>query len=379
MNLLDRYIARQYVANIVLLFVLLFSIVVLIDFSLNFDEFTDLAERLVKDWGWPDTLLHRGALSAALVLDLWWPRLFQLFYYLLGLVLVGAMGFTCAQFVRHRELVAMLAGGVSLHRVARPILIVALGACVLQTVDSEYVLPRLAPLLTRDKKEAGKHELGAARVPLCADSAGRLLYARSFDPDRGVIEGLWVWERDADGLLTRRITADRAAWRDGAWVLENGKAESRRPGAQAGQRSIEPLDALRTDLDPTALTIRRFEGYRSNLSVAQVASMLRSLKAAPRPPENRIEQLERTRFGRPAVILCNLLTLLICMPFFVRREPVNMLVQSMYCAPVAITALVGGLLGTTASIPGLPPQVGPFVPAMILIPVAIMAVSSVRT
>jgi len=378
MSLLDRYIARQFLTNIFLLFVLLFAVVVVIDFSLNFDEFTDIADRLGREWAWPDTVFHRAVLSVSLVLDLWWPRLFQLFYYLLGLVLVGAMGFTCAQFVRHREFVAILAGGISLRRVARPMLIVAAVMSCVQLLDSEVALPKLAPLLTREKVDAGKHSLGVARVPLGTDARGSLFYARAFDPDAETIQGLWVWERDPAGLISRRITATSARWDGKAWVLTEGRAEARR-SSQAGQRAITALERVETDLDPTALKLRRFEGYSSNLSLTQIGEMLSRFRSLPSPPRQRVEQLERIRSGRFAAVACNLLTLLVCMPFFIRREPANMIVQSLYCAPVAIVSLVGGLLGASATLPGLPASVSPLVPVMVLIPLAIAAVSSVKT
>ncbi|MFZ2875629.1 MAG: LptF/LptG family permease [Phycisphaerales bacterium] len=378
MTLLDRYIARQYLANIFLLFVLLFAVVVVIDFSLNFDEFSDIAERLVKEWQWPDTAAHRTLLAVSLVLDLWWPRLFQLFYYLLGFVLVGAMGFTAAQFVRHREFVAILAGGISLRRVARPMLLVACVMSALQLADSEIALPKLAPLLTREKVDAGRHSMGAARVPLGVDDRNRLFYAKSFDPDSGRIEGLWVWERDEHGLMTRRITATSATWEKGAWRLVDGRGEARRSSA-AGHRDIRAIETLETDLDPTALTLRRYEGYSSNLSLMQIGGMLDRYHAAPHSPAHRVEQLERIRTGRFATIACNLLTLLICMPFFIRREPANMVVQSLYCAPVAICALIAGLLGASITLPGLPPSISPLVPVMVLIPIAIAAISGVKT
>ena len=103
-----------------------------------------------------------------LAADLWWPRLLQLFVFLLGMVLMGAMGFTLSQVVRHRELVAMLASGISLRRAARPILLVAALMTLVQVLDQELVLPRIAPLLTRDHGDAGKHELQgfAVRVPV---------------------------------------------------------------------------------------------------------------------------------------------------------------------------------------------------------------------
>lgn len=380
MSLLDRYIARQYLVNILMLFAILFAIIIAVDFSLNFDEFSDKAPRFLIAWGWRDTQVTRLAAAVALVFDLWWPRLFQLFNYMSGLVMVGAMGFTCAQMVKHREFVAILAGGVSLHRTARPILIVGAIVTAMQVANTEFMLPRIAPLLMRDKSEAGEQTLAAQRLPLTVDASGRLWYAQSFDAAKGELRGLWVWERDTDGLLTRRITADAARYAAGAWQLEHGLADLRR-GTDNQMQPAAPASVagITTELDPTALRIKRFQGYSQNLSTSQVSDLISRLSAQPQPSVGQLEALERIRFGRIAAAACNVLTLLICMPFFVRREPGNIVAKSLLCAPVALGSLVGGLLVTTAALPGLPPVLGVFVPVMILLPLSIAAVTGIKS
>jgi hypothetical protein len=85
------------------------------------------------------------------------------------------------------------------------------------------------------------------------------------------------------------------------------------------------------------------------------------------------------QFGRISVMLSNFLALVVTLPFFLRREPVNMLAQSLKCAPLSVIALVGGVLGATAALPGVPAAIGVFVPVMVLVPLAIASVSSVRT
>jgi lipopolysaccharide export system permease protein len=378
MSLLDRYIARQYLTNIIALFVLLFAIIIVVDFSLQFDEYVKIAGSMHRAAGQPDTPLNNGATALYLVFDLWWPRLFLLYNFLMGLVLVGAMGFTCAQLNRHREFVAILAGGLSLHRVAKPIILVALGLSTLGAINREFIIPRLAPLLTREKGEAGQRAMGITRQPLCADASGRLFYAKSVNLDSGTIDGLWVWERDPDGLMTRRITADRANFVDGHWQLVNGQAESRQTSSST-TRTYEPVATLDTDLDPTALRLRRFEGYTNNLSTIQLTELLDNYEAQPQPVEARIERIDRIRFGRFASLISNVLILLLCMPFYLRREPGNLLVQSLMAAPVTMVSFLGAVVGTSAAIPGLPPQLSVFVPVMVLIPLAIAAITSIRT
>ena len=372
MSLLDRYIARQYLINIVLLMLILFCFVVAIDVSLNIDRFVRIAGELARSEGNEDSTLRRGIITIFLIADLWGPRLLQLFNYMLGLVLIGAMGFTCTQMVRHREFVAMLASGQGLHRVARPILITAIALSALQALNQEILLPRVAPLLTRDHGDAGQRSLGASAVPLTADGLGRLFYARSFDADAGTVEGLYIWERDAVGLQTRRIYAPRAQWNNGGWDLTDAVAKS----TMGHDPQPESILRIETDLDPNALKMRRFAGYAQNLSWPQIGQMLARPELLD---EINRDGLLRIQYGRISLILTNLLALAITLPFFLQRMPIGMLNQSLKCAPVAIAAMIGGLLGASAPIPGVPAQLGVFVPVMILIPVAIAMATSVKS
>jgi lipopolysaccharide export system permease protein len=401
--LLDRFIIRQFLTNAALLLVFLAALIVMVDFSLNFDEYTGQARASIRDGAAREAIargadagaaaeralreagaLRVGVLAVGMLADLWWPRMFLLAAFLLGPVLVGALGFTCSQLVRSREVVALLAGGVSLWRVARPMLI-ATGACIaLQAVNRELIVPELAPLLTRDKKEAGRRELGVFS-DFVQDARGRLLYFRRADLDKGEVDGLYVWERDGEGLMTRRISATSARWQDGAWRLTDGRSVSRRPeGPQSGPGTrIAPtsVEVLETDVDPTALRLRRFEGMAANLSMVQLGTLIASARAQPDNDSvrRRVATLERIRWGRVSALACIALAMVVCLPFFLRKEPANMIVQSLYAAPIALGAFAATLVGTTTAVPGLPASVSVFLPALALVPLSVAAVASVRT
>lgn len=378
MSIIDRYIARQFLFNVAALFVILFCMVVAIDTSWNAGRYLNKAAKMAAQEGHEGFSIRQGTIAVLLVADLWWPRLLQLFNYMLGLVLVAAMGFTCTQMVRHRELVAVLASGQSLARVARPFLVVGVGMIGLQVLNQEFMLPGVAPLLTRDHGDAGERGLGMADVPLMPDGAGRLWYAKVFDADRGTLEGVYVWERDESGMALQRVYADRAVWEDGGWNFEGVKVESR----QEARHAAVPAARLETDLSPTALRMRRYEGYSQNLSWRQLGQMLDRLDrlgaGAPETRQTR-ERLERIRYGRVSVIACNLLTLAICMPFFLTRVPGNMVLQSLKCAPVAIVALIGAVLGASTPVPGLAASVGVFIPTLVLLPLLVAMWLTVKT
>jgi lipopolysaccharide export system permease protein len=373
LGLLDRYIARQFVFNVVAIIVILFSFVLVVDISLNMDRYLRVAETSLRVAGAEDPALRDRMMRAGyLIFDLWWPRLLQLFNFTIGLALVAAMGFTCAQLVRRRELVAVLASGQSLRRVARPIVLVAIGFIGLQIANQELVLPRIAPLLTRDPGQAGTRSLGSTRIALTSDGAGNIFYARTFDADAETIEGLTVWFRHPETRQAiARVEATSARWHDGAWHLSGARWTHL---VRSGR--IEETDRLVTALDPTTLKMRQFRGLGQNLSWQRLSQMLKRDELMDAYTRDR---LTRIQLGRITVWGGNLLVLLLTMPFFLTRVPRNMALQSLKCAPIAIVALVGTILGASIAIPGAPPAVGVFLPLMILAPAAVASLSAIRT
>ncbi|MBX3359676.1 MAG: LptF/LptG family permease [Phycisphaeraceae bacterium] len=397
MTILDRYIARQYIINTAVLLFVLFAFVVTIDVAFNIERFIAAAEAL--DPNNKTSGVRLSVVTVFLIADLWWPRLLQLFNFLIGLVLTASMGFTLTQLVRHRELVAVLASGVSLYRVARPITIVTVAVLLVQVINQEAVIPRLAEngLLTRDYRDAGPKGFALFEVPMVADGQGNIFYAVKFDKNTDSMQTVHVWQRGPEGQAVRRLSAPLAVWRPaepgpgGAWELRGVSVVPLRPsspGSPASPAATPPSPAtpgaepapgsvalVQTDLDPTRLLLHRYSGFSQSLSWGQISQMLAS-KFIDEPTRNR---LERVRWGRLALLVSNVLAILINLPFFLTREPKNMVIQSLKCAPVGLVTMMGGVLLTSWSLPGLPPQFGVFLPVLILAPVAILRITSMET
>jgi lipopolysaccharide export system permease protein len=320
MNTLDRYIARLYIFNVVALFVLLAAFVVGVDVTINLGRFSRIAEQILLADGVSDPgVLQRAGTTAYLVLDLWWPRLLQLFGFLNGIVLVGAMGFTCSQLVRNRELIAVMASGLSLQRVARSIVLVAIGFTTLQALNQELLLPKIAPLLSRTHREAGQQTIGSLRLDQTRDGQDRLWYARVFDPAQETLEGLRVVVRDSSQRAVETIVAESATWDDtdpagGAWILTQGTVTPRGVGGVP-----VAITRVETSLDPTSLRMASSRGYRNALSFRQVGEMLSRPDLLDRDER---ERLVRIQWGRVSMTLSNLLTLIIALPFFLTMASV---------------------------------------------------------
>jgi lipopolysaccharide export system permease protein len=378
-NTLDRYIGRQFLLNVGALALMLGAFVVMVDVSLNADEYLHRADETSGG----ATGLRRALVTVLLVWDLWWPRLLQLLNFTSGLVLVGAMSFTFAQLVRHRELVAMMAGGVSLYRAARPVLFVAVLLLGVQIANQELVLPQLAPLLSRSIKDAGKREFDRYQLPLVSDKQGRVLTAREFDPNTGTIKGLYVLERDSAGRAQRRVTADTAVWDQtaGVWRLTNGIGRSMRLNELSPLdprvRGAEAVTTVSTSVDPTVLLANRYRFYSQTLSWGQLFEGIN----LPNLPQSMRDDLSRIAWGRASTLVGTLLSMVICLPYFLTREPKNMVVQSLKAAPVAVGTLMGTVLGAAAPIPTdlMPPWLAAFVPVLAMLPIAIAQGTSVKT
>lgn len=371
MTTLDRYISVQYLKNAAILLVILFALIITIDVSINLDRFWDIAGRELPDQGWFVRSLH----TAWLVVDFWWPRALMLYGFMIGAVMIGAMGFTCAQMSRHRELVATLAGGISLQRLCVPMFVCSTGLVGLQVLNQELVLPRIAPLLIRNPGEAGLRTLKSLPVPLTPDAHGRVFFAQEYDPQREAMSDLTVIQRDSAGVGLSRMTAERGTWDGGAWEFEGVEITSTDANGQTELRR-EARVRLETDLGPTSLRVRQFSGYAKNLSSPVVASIL----FGGTQVESRVaQQLERVLYGRFSTLLGYLLSLAVTLPFFFTRVPIQLVRQCAACAPVALLTMGASVLGVAIEIPGVPTALSVCTPIIALAPAAIVAITGMKT
>jgi len=371
---IDRYIIRRFLANFALLFALLFVFAISIDVILQLDRFVEVARRIVGE--------EAGALTTAVrtigvILAFHGPRVFQFYAYLMGMVSIAAAAFTLAQMHRHRELVSLMASGVCLHRLAVPFLAAAFALNVVQLLNQELILPRLAPRLIRSHGDLERESVGAFAVPLTRHNEHHLIQSPRFNPVTATMERPTILERDADGRTTARVTADAMRFDDGAgfWRLENGWRTTRPGAAEVGSEATvrSPVDAYHTDLTPQIITMRRYGEFASMLSVRQLNRMMDA------PGVVDLAALKRFKYSRFAAVLVNLLVLAISFRFFLLREPASLLGQSVWCAAMSVPAMIGALIGMTVALPGVPPAVGVFFPVLVLAVLALYFVPFIKT
>lgn len=389
MKTLDRYLARQFLINFIILAVVLMTLYILVDLIVDLDAFIEVgARRAARQSGenapWWAVLMH----AAGALFEYEAPLMTMLYVTFAGLLAIGAMGFTFTALAQSRELIAMVMGGWSMFRIAAPVIAVA-GILVGAALPiQELLLPRLAERLTRSKGDL-KHERGPTlQVTLMDDGEGNLFSAARFDARAGLLEDLTILERDEQGRLLRRITAPRALWeaqRQG-WILENATLEL--PGTQPpapaddspaqSQAQSETADQVAgpvlfpTGLSPAVLLAARHAMYARLLSARQLLALARN---------NAMDawEIQTIMHGRLSYVVVNILLVVMAIRFFLTREPVNMMVQGIKATACLLPLWLMAILLVTVGVSWLNPVASAWLAVVLMLPLAAAVLQTVKT
>jgi lipopolysaccharide export system permease protein len=367
-TVLDRYLLRSLLVNYAVALAVMISLYIVLDMFVNMDEFTE----------------HGYALYTVVanMVDYYVPNIFLYFAQLSGVITLFACTAVLARMRKLNELTAILASGVSLYRVARPVVIFGIVMTGLLIVDTEWVIPAVAHKLSRDHDDAdGKR---AYEVLFLQDRGGALLSAERFHPATHDLKQLLVLMRDEEGKVWQTWEADRAIWEPadesrphGRWKLERGRLTTRL-GA-AGEPGLGPREDQRvtypayyeSDLKPEDIQLRQAQGWVRYLSLRQ----LRELQADRSADIASIVQTRHTRISAPIV---GMLLLLLGVPFFLDRSPANVVSDAGKCLLVCglcyvITFVAQNVRSETAS--ALPA----WIPIFVFGTLAVVLLDRVRT
>jgi lipopolysaccharide export LptBFGC system permease protein LptF len=367
MTVLDRYLLRSLLVNYGIGLGVMLSLYVVLDMFVNLDEFVE------SDPGFFTLVAN--------VVDYYVPNLFLYFAQLSGVITLFACAAVLARMRKMNELTAVLSSGISLYRVARPILAFALLATLLLTIDTELLIPAVAHKLAREHEDTAGER--AYEVMFLRDRGGALLSAGKFDPRTNDLERMLVLTRDDRGVVTQTLEADRAVWippgetrLHGAWALQRGRLISRKAadpsaiGPRERQEVAYPTE-YESDLDPKTIQMRQASGWVRFLSLSQ----LDELQQAGTTDAAAIIQTRHTRIVAPLV---SFLLVLLGLPFFLDRSPANILNDAGKCMLVCglcymVAFMAQGIrLETQSPIPA-------WLPIFVFGPAAIVLLDRVRT
>jgi lipopolysaccharide export system permease protein len=296
---LDRYVGGIFVASYATALLVVIGLYFIMDLATNLDDF-------LEPW------VGGGQAPAGVVAQYYLLNLPYLFLQAAPFVTLTAGLFTVSRLLKHNEIAAALAAGISAHRVLAPIFVGGIVSAGLMFGLREMVPDSIAP-----KRDAFLHMLTHRRPEVVhrnlwvRDLGGSVVRLGEFRPRTNEVREFEATLRTGASYVT--IEAPRMVYevRGGelAWWLEDGVHEE--VGEQQRTRPVERLEGF--ELTPElALTYQRMRSNPLELSFRETRLL------AGRDPDNVVYQtLLQYHLTFP---LASLVLLLVGLPLLLRPE-----------------------------------------------------------
>jgi len=217
MSILSRYVLREFIRCFFLCLLAFITIYLIVDFFERMDKFIRYQASI-------------GAVAQYFLCKL------PLIIYQVGPIamVIGAL-LAIGLLARNSEIVAMMAGGVSLYQVVAPIIVAAVVCSAGTWILSEYIMPYTNRKLVyinqvKIKKETVKRMLVKNNIMY---RSGNAIYSiRLFDPRSQVISGVTFLYFTPDFQLVQRIDAMDGAWDGRGWVFRGVTERRFGPGGE---------------------------------------------------------------------------------------------------------------------------------------------------
>jgi len=281
--------------------------------------------------------------------------------------------------VRSKELIAVMASGVSLKRVIAPIVLLAILFTAVLVVDQELIIPPLSDRLVRSEDALPGEE--SYDVWFITDSYGSLILSQRFDVRTSTLYN--------PTILLRRKTVKPGIWepigridaemavsydhKSGNWNLINGQYTEK-----DSQKGPQPIASYLSDITPKDIPVRRKSKHKTLLSSRQLAVL-----AKQGTKIKDVAQLYSQKHFHITEPIINFVMLMVCLPILVCRDP-----KSMKSAVMISFAMVGVCFITTFACKMLAaevvfervmPQFLAWLPVFIFAPVAFIELDSMKT
>jgi lipopolysaccharide export system permease protein len=252
-RILDKYLLREYAWPLLYCFDAFAMLMIVIDLFGTLDDFITYHARF-------GTVVHYYLIL--------FPEMFVI---IMPMALLLGLLFCLANMSKSNELVAMRANGISLLRIAVPLLAIGAAATLAVFVVNELFVPHAhekADALRAQVK--GKGQPDVLQNFFFANTAERRdWYARTFDTRRPEMDTVEVHQRKANGEPDLEIYAEHARWIDHQWRFFNADVydhQATPPVAHAAETNFPAFKESPSRLavegkSPDDLTTRELRRY----------------------------------------------------------------------------------------------------------------------
>jgi len=206
MRILDRYISLHFLIPFIYCLVGFIMLFVIGDLFENLEEFLEIPR-------WFPVMLRYYFLFIPSILS-----------YITAIAILLALLSSLSLLRKHNEISAMRSAGISIYRIAAPLLLLA----ALISLGSFYVNEMVVPDALRESQNLKNRHRGDGFQPVLKNvsylnrATNQAFYFESFRTRENTGQGVTIHDLRADGSPYRRISAREAAWLDETWWLFDG-------------------------------------------------------------------------------------------------------------------------------------------------------------
>ncbi|MGD8386128.1 MAG: LPS export ABC transporter permease LptG [Desulfobacteraceae bacterium] len=253
MNILSRYIIKEFIRILFFCLVLFVALYVIIDFVQKVDNFIE------------------AGVSQEVMASYFYYKLPYIVWQILPPATLISVVILFSLMIKKREIQAMMACGINIYKVFRLVFVVAVFLSVGLFLFSEVVVrPASAKsnhiwMTEVEKRDPGKYYYGRGHIWYKGEN--RIYWIWSFDQKRSMmIQPTFYFFDDAFRLL-KRVSGQRAVWQNGAWRVEEGAVQAL---GKDGEYHVEPFDYRIMDLPETPETFVRPVRHPEEMSYWQL-------------------------------------------------------------------------------------------------------------
>jgi len=373
MKILDRYIAKNFLIGYAIALSVMIGMRIVLDLFLQVDEFVEN----LADLG------TRGVLKN--VASYYGTQVALYYRDFAGMITVVAAVFTIGKMTRSRELIAVLASGVSLKRVIAPIIFLSVILMALLVIDQEFIIPKIANQLVRSHDAKPGEEF--YNLWFVEDSQGSLFCCHQFEEKTSTMSNplIILRQQTEDGpgwKVSAQIEADKAIYDEQLkkWKLTNGRYTKISAGSDLKSLDLQPkkVEFYQSDLTPFDIPLRQQEGYKELLSSAQLADLAKQ--------RTRIKDLAELYFQKHSRItdpVINIIMLMVALPVLVCRDPKMMktaIVKSFAITSACfIVNFICKILAPEVVFGQVRPEIWAWAPIFLFLPIAFIELDTMKT
>ena len=261
MRILDKYLLREYAWPLLYCFDAFAMLMIVIDLFGTLDDFIQYHARL-------GTVVHYYLIL--------FPEMFVI---IMPMALLLGLLFCLANLSKYNELVAMRVNGISLLRIAMPLLAIGAAATIAVFIVNELFVPH-----AHEKADALRARVKGRGQPDVLENfffantiERRDWYARRFDTRHSEMDTVEIHDRKDNGDPDIDVFAEHARWIDHQWRFFNADVynhnEAKAPVAHAAETNFpafkeSPARLAVEGKNPDDLTTRELRRYIHTQQVA---------------------------------------------------------------------------------------------------------------